>query len=44
MNCELYGCMYNDDGRCIYDASNIKIPRSCACYDDDCVDDLECIN
>ena len=33
MNCELCGCMYNDDGRCIYDTSSIKI--ECACYDDD---------
>lgn len=39
MNCELIGCMYNEDGKCIYDTSNIKIPRACACYDEDCVDD-----
>lgn len=34
MSCELCGCIYND-GRCIYDTSNIKIEYSRACYDDD---------
>lgn len=35
MNCELCGCMYNDDGICIYDTSSIKIKCACACYNDD---------
>ena len=35
MSCELFGCMYNDDGRCIYDTSSIKIEYACACYDDE---------
>lgn len=35
MNCELCGCMYNDDGNCIYDTSIIKIQCARACYDDE---------
>lgn len=35
MNCELCGCMYNNDGRCIYDTSSIKIECACTCYNDD---------
>lgn len=35
MSCELCGCIYNDDGICIYDTSNIKIECACACYNDD---------
>lgn len=35
MNCELCGCIYNDDGRCIYNTSSIRIECACACYNDD---------
>lgn len=35
MSCELCGCIYNDDGRCIYDTSSIKIEYARACYDDE---------
>ena len=35
MSCELCGCIYNDDGKCIYDTSSIKIECACACYNDD---------
>lgn len=33
--CELYGCIYNEDGRCGFDSAPIQIPSSCACYDND---------
>ena len=33
--CELYGCIYNEDGNCGYDSSAIKIPSACACYDNE---------
>lgn len=34
-NCDLHGCIYNEDGECVYDNSDIKIPYNMACYDRD---------
>lgn len=32
--CLYFGCIYNEDGICKYDESDIKIPFYCACYDE----------
>lgn len=34
-NCEYFGCLYNDDGRCAYLEAKIKIPYYRACVQDD---------
>ena len=41
MECELYGCLYNEDGFCGYDNANLKFPYAMACYDQDIVGDME---
>ena len=33
--CNLYGCIYNKEGKCGYDSASIKIPSACACNDRD---------
>ena len=30
--CELYGCLYNEDGRCGYDNATLKFPYARACH------------
>lgn len=39
MECELYGCIYNEDGRCVYENSSLKFPYARACNDEDFIDD-----
>ena len=39
--CELYGCLYNEDGHCNYDNANLKFPCARACNEEDIVGDME---
>ena len=34
MPCELFGCVYNDDGYCNYNNAKIKVSQARACYDE----------
>ena len=34
MECELRGCLYNDDGYCGYNSAELKIPYAKACYEE----------
>lgn len=34
-DCELFGCVYNEDGTCRYCGSDIRIPEARACYEED---------
>lgn len=34
MECELFGCIYNDGGYCNYNNAEIKISYARACYDE----------
>lgn len=35
MECNLYGCIYNDDGYCRYNNAAIQIREARACYEED---------
>ena len=39
--CELYGCLYNEDGRCKYDNAILKFPYARACDEEDIVGNAE---
>lgn len=39
--CELYGCLYNEDGRCNYENATLKFPYVCACREEDIVGNAE---
>lgn len=39
--CELYGCLYNEDGRCGYENATLKFPCYCACQEEDIVGNAE---
>ena len=39
--CDLYGCVYNDDGECCYDNSDIKVFSQTACNDKYYDNDIE---
>lgn len=32
--CPLLGCIYNNDGECMYNCMSIQDHYSCACYDE----------
>ena len=39
--CNIQGCLYNEQGYCIYSIANIQQRISKACYEDECQVDIE---
>lgn len=44
MHCELFGCIYNDDGECMYNQAPIKIREARACYEEDIEAELDALD
>ena len=44
MECELYGCIYNEDGSCAYNRAPIQIREARACYEEDIEAELDVLD